>query len=163
MIDNSVDIYPGNQFQPYSDATRGTLARWVIKARGWDLDTTDGPHFTDVTPGDPLYPYVETAYHHSVISGYADHTFRPSNPLTRGQMSKIVVNAWGWAIDTSAGQVFRDVDAANPFWSQIATIYSHGLVRGYNCGLGCQEFHWGNNITRGQLAKVLSLSNASDP
>src|SRR5439155_19108943 len=77
-----VDGYADNTFRPYNDADRGTLARWVVKARGWTIDTSGGPHFTDVPAGDPLYPYVETAYHHGVLSGYADHTFRPANPLT---------------------------------------------------------------------------------
>jgi hypothetical protein len=38
----------------------------------------------------PFYPYIETAYSHSIISGYADRTFRPSNNATRAQIAKIV-------------------------------------------------------------------------
>jgi len=33
---------------------------------------------------------VETAVCHGVVTGYADHTFRPANPATRGQIAKIV-------------------------------------------------------------------------
>jgi uncharacterized delta-60 repeat protein len=156
-----VDGYADNTFRPYSQATRGTLARWVVLSRGWALDTTGGPHFTDVPATDPLYRYVETAYRHGVLSGYADHTFRPAANVTRGQMSKMIVNAMGWAPVTPAAPHFRDVNAANPFYSQIETIYAHGLVSGYNCGAGCLEFRWGNDNTRGQLTKV--LSNAVSP
>jgi hypothetical protein len=53
------------------------------------------------------------------------------------------------------------VNPANPFYSQIETIYAHGAVSGYNCGAGCLEFRWGNDNTRGQLTKV--LSNAVSP
>ncbi|HMA34875.1 MAG TPA: endo alpha-1,4 polygalactosaminidase [Chloroflexia bacterium] len=153
----TVEGYPDNTFRPYNDADRGTLARWIVRARGWAITTVGGPHFTDVAPTDALYPYVETAYNHGVLNGYADHTFRPAAPVTRGQMSKMLVNAQGWTNDIPAGtQDFRDVDAANPFYWPIESIYRHGLVSGYDCGPGCREFRWGANNTRGQLTKVLA-------
>ena len=40
-----------------------------------------------------FYDYIETAYHHGIISGYADGTFRPGNSATRGQICKIVYDA----------------------------------------------------------------------
>src|SRR5207247_8687168 len=128
IVEGSAD----NTFRPYNNADRGTLARWVVKARGWAIDTTGGPHFIDVPPSDPLYPYVETAFNHGVLSGYADGTFRPTNNVTRGQMSKMIVNAMGWTIDTTGGPHFNDVDAANPFYGQIETLYNHGLISGYS-------------------------------
>ena len=36
-------------------------------------------HFSDVPTTNPFYPFVETAYNHSIISGYSDGTFRPNN------------------------------------------------------------------------------------
>ena len=45
------------------------------------------------TPTDTFYSYIETAYNHGIISGYADGTFRPGNNATRGQISKIVYNS----------------------------------------------------------------------
>jgi hypothetical protein len=46
-----------------------------------------------VAPGSTFYDWIETAYNHAIISGYADGTFRPTNPATRGQICKIVYNA----------------------------------------------------------------------
>ncbi|HMA37190.1 MAG TPA: S-layer homology domain-containing protein [Chloroflexia bacterium] len=160
---NVVDGYPDNTFRPYADATRGTLAHWVVTARAWPIDTSGGPHFSDVPTSDPLYSAIETAYHHGMISGYADGTFRPANPLTRGQMSKMIALGWGWAPDTSGGPHFRDVDAANPFYAPIETLYHHGLVSGYSCSGGPEPcpgfyFRWGANNTRGQLTKVLATA-----
>ena len=45
--------------------------------------------FIDVPRESAFYTYVETAVCHQVIGGYTDGTFRPSNPATRGQISKI--------------------------------------------------------------------------
>jgi hypothetical protein len=148
---NIVEGYSDNTFRPNYAAWRATLAKWIVLARGWQLSVANGPHFTDVPITDPNYAYIETAYNHGVISGYADSTFRPYNYVTRGQMSKMVVNAMGWPIDTSGGPHFTDVPASNPFYTFIETIYNHGTVSGYADG----TFRWGNNLTRGQLSKVL--------
>ncbi|HUS15420.1 MAG TPA: hypothetical protein VM536_10435, partial [Chloroflexia bacterium] len=95
-----------------------------------------------------------------------DGTFRPYAQVTRGQMSKMIVNAFGWPIVTAGGPHFVDVTPSNAFYGQIETIWSRGLVSGYTCG-GVNEpcpgtyFRWAANNTRGQLAKV--LSNALGP
>lgn len=149
-----VEGYSDNTFRWAADATRGTLAEWVVRSRGWAIDTTGAPHFSDVPASDPLYPYIETAFNRGVISGYSDGTFRPSNGVTRGQMSKMVVSAMGWPIDTTGGPHFTDVAPDNPFYGYIETIYLRGVVSGYTD----RTFRWGNNNTRGQLSKVLSNS-----
>jgi hypothetical protein len=154
---NVVEGYSDNTFRPNMNAWRGTLAKWVVLARGWPLDSTGAPHFIDVPTSDPLYPYIETAFNHGVISGYSDGTFRPYNNVTRGQMSKMVVNAMGWAINTSGGPHFSDVPTSNAFYQWIETIYNRGIVSGYSDG----TFRWGNDLTRGQLSKVLSNAIAS--
>jgi Tol biopolymer transport system component len=156
-----VEGYGDNTFRPGDGADRGTLARWLVKARGWAINTSGGPHFTDVQPANPLYPYVETAVNHGVMGGYADGTFKPTNGVTRGQMSKMVINALGWPLDTSAGQIFRDVDPTSTFYAYIDTMVARGLVGGYSCGTGCSEFRPNDPVSRGQLSKV--INNAIGP
>jgi hypothetical protein len=150
-----VEGYDNNTFHPFEAATRGTLARWIVRAKGWSYDTTGAPHFSDVPATNPDYLYIETAYNHGVLSGYDDHTFRPSNTVTRGQMSKMLVNAMSWTSNVSGGPHFQDVSTSNPFYAQIETIYTRGLVSGYDI-TGGFEFRWGNTLTRGQLSKVIA-------
>jgi hypothetical protein len=114
--------------------------------------------FTDVSPTDYYYVPVTYLYCHGAISGYADNTFRPGNLTTRGQLSKIVVLAEGWVIYTPPTPTFRDVDTTNAFYTHIETAYHQGIISGYNCGTGCLEFRPGNNVTRGQLAKIVVLA-----
>lgn len=90
---NVISGYSDGTFQPGESVTRAQLSKIVVRSMKWRLNTTGGPHFSDVLPTDALYPYIETAYNHGVISGYADGTFQPSDPATRGQISKIVYNA----------------------------------------------------------------------
>jgi hypothetical protein len=37
-----------------------------------------------VPPEDPFFCYIETAFDHGIIAGYADGTFRSGNNATRG-------------------------------------------------------------------------------
>ncbi len=146
--------YADGTFRPNNNATRGQVAKIVTLAAGWTIDTSGGPHFTDVPTSNPFYGVIETAYHHGVISGYADHTFRPNTNITRAQFSKVIVLAVGWAIDTSGGPHFTDVPASNPFYGVIETAYNHGIISGY----ADHTFRPNTNITRGQLAKLLYLT-----
>ena len=147
----AISGYSDNTFRPYSNTTRGQLSKIVVLAEGWTLNTTGGPHFSDVLTGNPFYPFIETAYNRQVISGYADGTFRWGNPVTRAQLAKIVVLARGWPLTTMGGPHFSDVPAGDPFYSYIETAYNHTVISGYSNGL----FLPGNNATRGQIAKIV--------
>ena len=146
--------YSDGSFRPYNLTTRAQLAKIVVGAEGWPLVLPTTAHFRDVPTDSPFYAYIETALAHGIISGYSDGTFRPSSAVTRGQVSKIVVGARGWAVDTSRGPHFRDVPPANVFYPAIETAIVHGIISGYNDG----TFRPGNAATRGQIAKVVYLA-----
>jgi hypothetical protein len=110
--------------------------------------------FSDVATTDYFYEPVRYLYCAGAISGYADSTFHPYSNTTRGQLSKIVVLAEGWNIDTMGGPHFSDVPTNNPFYAWIETAYNRGIISGYNDG----TFRWGNDVTRGQLCKIVVLA-----
>jgi hypothetical protein len=99
----------------------------------------------------PFYPFVETAAFNQIVSGYDDHTFRPYNNVTRGQLSKIVVSAAGWTPVTPPSPHFSDVPADHPFFAFVETAYYHEIISGYSDG----TFHPGSDATRGQIAKIV--------
>ncbi len=122
-----------------------------VLVEGWPIDTTGGPHFSDVLPEHTFYDYIETTYNHSIISGYADGTFRPDNIVTRAQLAKMEVLARGWAIDVTNGPHFSDVLPTDPNYEYIETIYNRGVVTGYADG----TFRPENSATRGQICKIV--------
>ena len=65
----------------------------VVLAQGWTPYTPPTPTFQDVPVDHTFYTYIETAYHHNIISGYSCGSgcleFRPGNSATRGQICKI--------------------------------------------------------------------------
>jgi hypothetical protein len=147
---------------------------------------TPTPHagrFQDVPPSNSFYQYVECMGSLSIISGYPCGSpgelcipddkpyFRPNANLTRAQLSKIVSNSAGYN-NAPTGQTFADVPTAHPFYQWIERVASHGVISGYTCGGEGEPcdgqnrpyFRPFNNMTRGQLSKVVAIAGGiNDP
>ncbi len=119
--------------------------------------------FNDVLPGSTFYAYVHCLACQGIVSGYPDNTFRPSNTVTRGQLSKIISNSAGYS-ETYTTATFADVPVGSTFHLFIERLYSRGIVTGYACGgLGepCPGVYYRPNVevTRGQTSKVTAIAN----
>ncbi len=92
--------------------------------------------------------------------------FRPGASVTRGQLLKMVVNAAGGAFSNPETASFADVPVGSAFYTYIETAANHSIIGGYPCGgpgepcddLNRPYFRPGNNITRGQLSKVVAIA-----
>jgi hypothetical protein len=115
--------------------------------------------FSDVRPNDYFYEGVRYLYCSATISGYDDNTFRPYNSTTRGQMVKIVVLVFGYAIYTPTTPTFMDVPADHPFYQFVETAAFNGIVAGYADG----SFRPYNNVTRAQLCKIVVEAAGWEP
>jgi subtilisin len=121
-----------------------------------------------VHPTDYFYIPVQYLACHAVISGYADGTFRPYANTTRGQMVKIVVNAFNTPGYTPSNtNTFADVPPSNPFFVYIEAAAHANIVSGYACGSVPGEpcdsqnrpyFRPFADVTRGQLAKIVAVA-----
>jgi hypothetical protein len=127
--------------------------------------------FTDVPQGSTFYPYIRCLACRGIINGYSDGTFKPSNQVTRGQLSKIVSNSAGFN-DPQTTQMFQDVPLGSTFQVYIGRLASRGYINGYQCGGAgepCQPgnlpyFRPNNNATRGQISKIVSnAAGFNDP
>src|SRR5439155_20080716 len=101
-----------------------------------------------------FYYVVDTPYCRSIITGYANGTFRPGNNVTRGQLSKIAVLAEAWQVLCPAQPHFRDVPSNSTFYCFVETAYARGIITGYADG----TFRPGNGATRGQTCKIVYLA-----
>jgi hypothetical protein len=111
--------------------------------------------FTDVPVEYWAYGYIKWAYYQGIIGGYADGTFRPENPATRGQVAKMIVLAAGWAAALPAGAPhFGDVPPGSTFYGYIEVAVGHGIISGYADG----TFRPALPVTRAQLTKMAVLA-----
>jgi hypothetical protein len=173
--------YSDGTFRPYNNVTRGQAAKMVVSAAGFtDPIASTQQTFTDVPPSSPFWLWVERAALRGVINGYntaADcpsgiPCFQPFNPLTRGQLAKIVAQAAGFNDDPGTAEDFADVPVGSVFWVYIERLSRRGIIAGYDCGSNyvnpctgqletCDAgsrpyFRWCAYVTRGQASKIMA-------
>ncbi len=91
-------------FRPQNNATRGQITR-IVAISSQLFDPISSQTFEDVPPDSTFYLYIENMAVRNLINGYPcggpgepcnpptnRPYFRPSNNVTRGQMSKITIN-----------------------------------------------------------------------
>jgi subtilisin-like proprotein convertase family protein len=150
----AISGYADGTFRWGNTATRAHLVKIVVLAFGYAPEPGGTPHFSDVPAGHPFYPYIQAAYTHNLISGYADGTFRPYNNVTRGQVAKVVVEASNFDPVSVNTPTFSDVPPGSAFYEFVEAAYANGILAGYADG----TFRPGIQATRGQLSKIIYLA-----
>lgn len=95
---NIIQGYSLLQFGPDNTITRAELLKIAIEGAGTedvDMDMGENVRFTDVK-GHSLYDYIEYAYYHNIIQGYDDNTFRPNQPITMEEATKVLLIVQGY-------------------------------------------------------------------
>ncbi|MEA2574921.1 MAG: hypothetical protein QOH93_2219 [Chloroflexia bacterium] len=171
-------------FEEYSEAGQ-SWGTWTSAAQFQSPDGQstcqiqfqDIPQSTDVSS---FYPYVRCLACQHIIGGYPCGStnpetgqpepcisglpyYRPSNQITRGQISKVVAGASGASGDPGA-QIYEDVPPSSPFYQWINQLSRLGVMSGYPCGGAGEPCHSGNrpyfrpgaNATRGQMSKIVA-------
>jgi hypothetical protein len=100
---------PGAYFHPGDDVTRGQVAKIISTSAAFTDPIPGGQQtFEDVPPGSTFYLWVQQVASRGIVAGYPcggnpaepciglEHRpyYRPNNPLTRGQMSKIAASTF---------------------------------------------------------------------
>jgi len=150
-------------YSPAGTATRGQFAKVVVLGFGLTAYTPPGaPDFSDVPPNYFAYVYIETGFHNGVLSGFdaagctahgaTPPCYLPNIPITRGQLTKLVVNAARYPLYTpTSGQTFSDVPASNVFFTSIETAAHKGVIAGYPD----HSFRPNNPIRRDEMAQIV--------
>jgi murein DD-endopeptidase MepM/ murein hydrolase activator NlpD len=138
---------------PWSGQSTPTPTRTPTPAATW----TPGPcgmRFTDLPNTHWAYSYVADLYCRGAIGGYSDGTFRPENPLTRGQFSKVVVLGHGWVLYNPYFPTFTDLPPSHEFYPYVETLRFREIIGGYGDG----TFRPNNHMTRAQATKMVVLA-----
>lgn len=141
------------QFRPDNQVERQHAAKMITLAA--DLDYIGKKaNFVDVDPNGSMSPFIKALQEIGAIGGYPDQTFRPTNPVKRGEIAKIITEAMGLELFGSAPS-FRDTAS---HWSKgyVQILTSNGIVKGYADG----TFRPDSPVTRAELCKILSIAMA---
>jgi hypothetical protein len=170
--------YPDGTFRPNNNVTRGQLSKIVSNAAGF-TDNQAEQMFEDVPVDSTFFQYIGRLASRGLISGYPCGGppagscnppgnlpyFRPNNPSTRGQISKIVANAAGLS-ENPTGQQFEDMPVGSTYYTYTYRLVSRGVMSGYPCGTppagmcvspgNLPYFLPEDKATKGQTSKIVS-------
>lgn len=153
-----VSGYNDNTFRQWNWTMRAQVAKMVVLGFNLPIDTSGGPHFTDVQQGTEFYNYIETAAKLGIVTGFDNRLFKPWDNVKRGQLTKMIVLAAGkadpagWRLVHPATPSFSDVPSNNTFYDVVETAKAHNIITGYE-GNRFALWDWAR---RGQLAKILN-------
>jgi acetyl esterase/lipase len=153
--------YADGSFRAAAPTSRQAMVAFLYRMAGApdgaDPDCDAAP-FDDVPTSHPFCGEIAWAAGEGVTTGYGDHTFRGSDPLTRQAMAALLHRSSREpGLATPTPPTFGDVPDGHPFAPSIEWLAATGLSTGYDDG----TFRPGGPASR--LALVAMLSRAYAP
>jgi glucose/arabinose dehydrogenase len=135
---------------PGAPVTRAEMAVFLIRA----LNESPIGHrgtFSDVAAGQWYTGYVERIAQLGIATGYPDGTYRPNNPISRGEMAVLLMRALAEQPAAYQG-TFSDVPNGQFFTGAVERIAQLGVT----AGCGDSRFCPFDQVLRDQMATFIS-------
>jgi S-layer homology domain len=150
---------------PASSITRGELATVIIRALfGNTFSFTPTPYFTDVSPSDWRFPYIQKLRDLGITLGTSATTFTPDANATRGQAAVFVIRAYAFLnfggienFTACTNPYFTDEPSSDPFYRYIQELRSLGIT------LGTSATTYSPNLDINREAVAVFMMRAFDP
>ena len=142
--------YSDGTYRPRLAVTRGQMAAFL--ARALELPAATSAAFTD-TAGSVHAAGIDAVAHAGIAGGYADGSYRPEAPVTRGQMATFLTRA----LNLPPGDASHfDDTAGHTHGAAIDSVVRAGIAS----GLGSGRFGPDEAVTREQMATFLARALA---
>lgn len=143
--------YPDGTVQPEGEITRAeacTIFFRLLTDSSRDYYFSKTNDYTDVNAGDWFNNAISTRSNAGIVTGYNDGTFRPNQPITRGEMAKIIAN---FANLNKGTKSFTDLSG---HWSKsyVELAAGNGWIAGYPDG----SFRPDQKITRAETVTMIN-------
>jgi hypothetical protein len=83
--------YDDGTFRPNNNITRAEAVKTLLEAANIEIEIPTETIFSDVDLNEWYAPYVVKAHAMGIVSGYEDGRFGVNDPITRAQVTKIIV------------------------------------------------------------------------
>ncbi|OWY63435.1 hypothetical protein B7486_53145, partial [cyanobacterium TDX16] len=98
--------YADGTYRPTATVTRAQAAAFLHRAAGSPAVPSDAPTFPDVGSGHPFRDEIRWMADHVLATGYADGTYRPSAPVSRGALALFLFRLAGTEAAWTPGATF---------------------------------------------------------
>ena len=139
--------YGDDTFRPTLEVRRDHAAKIIAGVLGLDTKNVANPQFTDVPATHAHYNEIAAIKEAGIISGDGYGNFLPEKALTRGEMAKIIANAFDLKVPAGSTTPLTDIKG-NMFEEYITALYVNGVTK----GTGDNTYKPSDIVTREQLA-----------
>jgi hypothetical protein len=147
--------YDDQTFKPGQNVTRAAAATMI--GRSLELNGEKrSSSFKDVSPESYSSGYIESAVEEGIIKGYTDQTFRPNEPVTRGEMSIFLARAF--ELQAQLDFDYFDIHGNQASYESIKKVSQAGIAQGLKNGL----FYPRRDITRAEFSAFLARAINED-
>lgn len=122
-------------------------AKLSQRAKWYATHTSPLPLFKDVDQNAWYTPYIEAAYEKGIAKGYADGSFKPTQPLMSGEALALLMRIYG--VTGSASPALTANAVENPAGQWYTPYINAGIEK--NIFMDSVRFSPGQPITRGQF------------
>lgn len=146
---NIISGFTDGNFKPNQPVTRAQAAIMIGKA----INLNGSPQrtiFSDVGPSNGASGYIHSAVNAGIIQGFNDGTFKPNNPVTRGQLAIFLTRAFNLTATTTVS--FSDVPTSSSAYSYIGKLVAANITSGYDDNTYRPE----QAVTRGQFSAFMT-------
>ncbi|ADH98355.1 S-layer homology domain-containing protein [Salisediminibacterium selenitireducens] len=144
-----INGYLDGSFAPDDTVTRAAAATMIGRALDLDGSQRD-TDFPDVRDGNNASGFIQAAADLGIIQGFPDGTFRPNEPVTRGQMAIFIARAFD--METQAEMDFTDMVPSMAAYESVGMILHEDITQGFPDG----TYRPDDAVTRGQFSAFLS-------
>uniref|UniRef100_UPI002552407B InlB B-repeat-containing protein n=1 Tax=Lysinibacillus sp. fls2-241-R2A-57 TaxID=3040292 RepID=UPI002552407B len=139
--------YPDGTFRP-NDMTQRQHVVLMIDRALQPTPIREAVSFSDVPKSHPYYEQITRLQRAGIVDG-SNETFRPNAYITRAQMAKMMVLAFG--LTPTGNSTFKDVDPSHWASGYIAALADHNIALGDEDG----NFRPNENLTRAQFTTFM--------
>ena len=137
-------------FCPTDPVTRGQMATFL--ARTLKSGTSEFSQFSDLVSDSYYAGFVNRLFEMDIVEGFPDGTFRPDDPVSRAEMSALLVRSLGVDTGSYAATSFIDVAADAWYAPSVEALRSAGITTGCASDRFCPQ----DAVTREQMALFLA-------
>jgi hypothetical protein len=109
------------------------------------------PTFTDLTDSNTHYDDICALAIDEIVLGFDDGTYRPGNPVTRGQVASVIARTAGFELPEVTDSSFTDT-AGTTHEAAIEVLVTRGIITGFED----ESFRPGDPVRRDQVASMIA-------
>ncbi|MEK4495175.1 S-layer homology domain-containing protein [Ureibacillus sp. FSL W8-0352] len=141
--------YQDQTFKPSNNVTNSQVALMITRALNLNVENRPAPGFQDLGKIDEVTYKAIAAVVDEGIFPKGD-TFRPFEPITRGEMAQVLVNAFH--LKGTTNQEFKDVSKNHTFYQAIKVLAANNITTGFEDG----TFKPSQPLTRAHFSTFMS-------